>query len=147
MTQYQIDNYKRLSNTGKRGLLLGLAGAALIALTGCAGEQAGGYRPSGNPAEDQLEEAATYYKQGDYAAAIKRLQGAPDIWNDSKDVRIRGHKLLAFSYCVTNQRALCRQQFSRILTLSPGFELTPAEAGHPIWGGEFKEAKRSITGK
>lgn len=147
MTKHPTDNDKRLSMTGMRGLLLGLAGAALLALTGCAGEQAGGYRSSGNPAEDQLEEASNFYKQGDYSAAIKRLQGAPDIWNDSKDVRIRGHKLLAFSYCVTNQRALCRQQFSRILSLSPGFELSPAEAGHPIWGGEFKEAKRSITGK
>lgn len=136
-----------------RKALIGAFGATMIALTGCATD--GGTVPDGrgeqvvysSPAEQQLAEADALYKQGDYSAAIKRLQSAPNIWNDSHDVRIRGHKLLAFSYCVTNQRALCRQQFGRILDLSPGFELSPAEAGHPIWGGEFKQAKRQQTGK
>jgi Tfp pilus assembly protein PilF len=92
--------------------------------------------------EQQLDEATALYKQGDYTAAIKRLQGAPDIWNGAPDMRVRAHKLLAFSYCVTNHRSQCRQQFERVLELSPGFELSPAEAGHPIWGAEFREAKR-----
>lgn len=136
-----------------RKALIGAFGVAMIALTGCATD--GGTVPDGrgetvvysSPAEQQLAEADALYKQGDYNAAIKRLQSAPNIWNDAQDVRIRGHKLLAFSYCVTNQRALCRQQFGRILDISPSFELSPAEAGHPIWGGEFKQAKRQQGGK
>ncbi len=124
--------------------LVGLVfGASLAVLSGCATESGvGSSNFSGSAAEQQLEEANNYYRQGDYSAAIKRLQSAPDIWNDTVEVRVRAHKLLAFSYCVTNQRSLCRQQFSRALELSPMFELSAAEAGHPIWGSEFREAKR-----
>jgi hypothetical protein len=137
----------------RRAALIGAFGAVVISMTGCATD--GGAVPDGqgnnvvysSPAEQQLAEADALYKQGDYGAAIKRLQSAPNIWNDTNDVRIRGHKLLAFNYCVTNQRVLCRQQFSRILDISPNFELSPAEAGHPIWGGEFKQAKRQQSGK
>ena len=143
---------KNTVGDGRKALILAF-GAVMIALNGCATD--GGTFPYGrgehivysSPAEQQLAEADALYKQGDYNAAIKRLQSAPNIWNDSHDVRIRGHKLLAFSYCVTNQRALCRQQFGRILDISPSFELSPAEAGHPIWGGEFKQAQRQQGGK
>jgi len=122
--------------------------AALLAVSsGCATDGgtvpgSGGGMSGSSQSEQQLEEAAAHYRQGDYAAAIKRLQSAPDIWSDNVDVRVRAHKLLAFSYCVTNQRTQCRQQFTRILELAPAFELSPAEAGHPIWGSEFREAKR-----
>jgi hypothetical protein len=119
--------------------------AGILFSAGCATES--GSWSAGGAAEQQLDEALALYKMGDYPATIKRLQSAPDIWSDSLDVRVRGHKLLAFSYCVTNQRMQCRQQFERILDLSPGFELTPAEVGHPIWGGEFKEAKKLHAGK
>jgi Tfp pilus assembly protein PilF len=140
-------NEFKLLGRMSRGLLVAIAGAALLAVSGCASESGGGMSSSTSTAEQQLEDAATHYRQGDYAATIKRLQSAPDIWNDTVDVRVRAHKLLAFSYCVTNQRNLCRQQFTRILELSPGFELSPAEAGHPIWGGEFREAKRALGTK
>lgn len=144
---YEIFNmtYQRAFHQA-RGILLVICGAACLSLAGCATGPDGGL-VSGGAAETQLEEAQTLYRQGEYNAAIKRLQSAPDIWSDTQEVRIRAHKLLAFSYCVTNHRPMCRQQFERILELSPGFELSPAEAGHPIWGGEFREAKKSQTGK
>lgn len=131
-----------------RWLMGAIIGVSLATLSGCATESGGGSSGfSGTSAEQQLEEANNYYRQGDYSAAIKRLQSAPDIWNDTAEVRVRAHKLLAFSYCVTNQRNLCRQQFSRALELMPTFELSAAEAGHPIWGSEFREAKRLLGTK
>lgn len=112
-------------------LILGLS------IAGCATNQ-----PAPEPGDQAFDEAMRLYKEGDYAGTIKRLQGAPAIWSGSKGLQIRGHKLMAFSYCVAYQRVPCRQEFSEILDIEPDFQLTPAEAGHPIWGPEFKEAKK-----
>lgn len=92
-------------------------------------------------AEQALDKGIALFDEGKYAAAIKKIKGSPEIWNDSDELKVRAHKYLAFSYCVSEQRALCRKQFEKLLVLSPGFELDAAEANHPIWGAEFKRAK------
>jgi hypothetical protein len=42
---------------------------------------------------------------------------------------------------VTNRPKACRESFDALLRVSPGFELTAAEAGHPQWGRVFLAAK------
>lgn len=93
-------------------------------------------------AELVLDKGIGLYEQGKYAAAIKKLKNSSEIWSADDEVKIKAHKYLAFSYCVTRQRQLCRHEFEKILDLAPAFELEAAEAGHPIWGAEFKQAKR-----
>lgn len=100
-----------------------------------------------SPAEQRLAEGVALYDAGDYRGAIRKLQGSQEIW--AKDtpaaVAIEAHKTLAFSLCVTGQRAACRRQFDALLKLDPAYELKPSEAGHPQWGPVFVQAKRAAN--
>lgn len=99
--------------------------------------------------ERALATAIALYDAGNFNGAIKRLRGA-EIWSDSTSPgatanKLAAHKYLAFSYCVTNRRALCRQQFVGAIKLEPNFDLAPAEKGHPIWGPEFDRARKQAS--
>jgi hypothetical protein len=95
-------------------------------------------------AEVALEAAMASYDAGDYNGAIKGF-ASPDIAAASSDIKVKAHKYAAFSYCVTNRRTQCRQQFVEALKIDPAFALEPAEQTHPIWGPEYKAAKRSLA--
>ncbi len=105
--------------------------------------------PTVTPAERALADAVALYDAGNFASVIKRLTGASEIWQDdtsrSNATQITAHKYLAFSYCVTNNRLQCRQQFAEALKMDPQFALAPAEKGHPIWGPEFERAKNQTS--
>jgi hypothetical protein len=107
--------------------------------------------PPPTPAESALAAGLALYDSGDYAAAIKSLLGAKDIWTDASPAavatKVAARKYIAFSYCVTNRRTLCRQQFVAALTLDPAFDLTPAERTHPVWGAAFQAAKKQIAAR
>jgi hypothetical protein len=91
--------------------------------------------------EQLFTEGRELYEKGDYRGAIRKLTSARDGADDAPVVKKNSLKYLAFSYCVTSQRPLCKAQFSSLLKLSPSFELSRGEAGHPLWGPVFKEAK------
>jgi tetratricopeptide (TPR) repeat protein len=99
-------------------------------------------RHSNAAAKQMLGKGISLYEQGKYAAAIKKLKNSHEIWLADDDLKIKAHKYLAFCYCVTKQRQRCRHEFEKILDLVPSFELEAAEAGHPFWGVEFKQAKK-----
>jgi hypothetical protein len=50
-------------------------------------------------------------------------------------------------HCVSNQQKLCREEFRKALDADPGFDLTPAEAGHPLWGPVFRKLKAPAKAK
>jgi hypothetical protein len=91
--------------------------------------------------EQLLADGKDLYDKGDYKSAIRKLGAARDAADDSSATKQSSLKLLAFSYCVTNQKPLCKQQFTSLLKLAPAFQLSRGEAGHPLWGPVFKEAK------
>ena len=91
---------------------------------------------------DMLAKGVGEYEAGSYAQAEATLL-SPDIWAASDAVKIAALKNLAFTYCVSERPALCRQSFERALQLDPNFDLTPAEHNHPLWGPEFKNAKNA----
>lgn len=95
--------------------------------------------------ERRFIEGLNRYNDGNYPAAIRlfREQAFKRSW---PELQIRSMKYLAFSYCVTKATVQCQATFAEILKLDPGFELTEAEAGHPIWGPVFTQAKASVTG-
>jgi hypothetical protein len=93
------------------------------------------------PGEVALSEGTALYEKGDYRGAIRKLSTARDALDDSTAQKKTSLRLLAFSYCVTSQKPLCRQQFNALLKIDPSYELAKAEAGHPLWGPVFKEAK------
>jgi hypothetical protein len=91
-------------------------------------------------AEQLLQEGTTLYDKGDYRNAIRKLTSAKDTADEGSAVKASSLRLLAFSYCVSNQRALCKQQFTTLLAMDPNFQLSRGEAGHPLWGPVFREA-------
>ncbi len=100
------------------------------------------------PAADiAMTEGTDLYDKGDFRGAIRRLTVARDGSEDTSTTKKASLKLLAFSYCITNQRALCRQQFNSLLAIEPTYELPRAEAGHPQWGPVFREAKTAAARK
>ncbi len=92
------------------------------------------------PGELAIKEGMTEYDGGDYNKAIRAFQNAT---KESYSVaeRVKAHKYIAFSYCLSNRAALCRTEFEKIFTIQPDFDLEPAEAGHPSWGPSFRAVK------
>jgi hypothetical protein len=101
-----------------------------------------------SPAELALAEGVDIYNQGNnYPGAIKRLQEAKKMATDSVYIQQDADKYTAFAYCVTGRRPLCRQHFVMLLSKDSSYELSGAEATHPVWGPTFKEAKASMIKK
>lgn len=95
-----------------------------------------------NPGERKLAEGIELYEKGDFAGAIRALS-APEIAGASIRTRVEAQKHLAFSYCVTQKRTLCRRAFDGLLRLDARYELHPVEAGHPLWGPVFTQARKA----
>lgn len=92
-----------------------------------------------------LTDGIALYNKGSYSAAIKRLANGQEIWSADTSFQTEALKYMAFSYCVTSRRKLCKQQFEKALRLDPAFDLAPGEQGHPLWGPVFNQAKRSVA--
>ncbi|BCB26959.1 hypothetical protein SKTS_18450 [Sulfurimicrobium lacus] len=92
-------------------------------------------------AEEELSLGIHNYDEGNYKIAAGNFQNALDGGLASIGNQITAHKYLAFIYCVSRERLACRGEFKQVLKLNPKFDLTPAEAGHPLWGPVFREVK------
>ncbi|WP_175685685.1 TssQ family T6SS-associated lipoprotein [Burkholderia anthina] len=119
-----------------RSSLVIILGALLLGIGGCSTS------PTQSAARAAVDSARTAYGAGDYGRTIAILSRAKEIDGADTDTQVAAHKLLAFSYCVTNRITQCRAEFSKILDLNPRFDLSPAEKGHPIWGPAFEFARR-----
>lgn len=122
--------------------MLGLA----LALSACAGSKPAAL-PVPPPAPVRaapalgLNEGIALYDKGDYNGAIRRLAQA-DVATGPHATQLAAFKYSAFSYCLSNRALQCRQQFDKALKLDPAFDLSPGEAGHPLWGPVFAKAKK-----
>ena len=119
-----------------------VAGAVLsvLILGGCASsplEKFGLRRLAGG---SHLEQGIEQYEEGNYRAAARRIQLALEEGLTVQE-RVTAHKYLAFISCVSGQQTTCREEFTIALDLDPSFALNAAEAGHPIWGPVFRNAK------
>ena len=81
------------------------------------------------------------YEDGDLKKAAQSLNGALSAGLNFQKDHVTAHKYLAFINCASAHEQICREQFAAALALDPGLELTPAEAGHPLWGPVFKSVK------
>jgi len=80
------------------------------------------------------------FEDGDYDASAKSLQTALDRGLPPKD-QVAAYKHLAFIHCANNRIGACREEFRKALTMDPKLELSPTEAGHPVWGPIFRALK------
>ena len=88
----------------------------------------------------QLNEGIRQYNDGQHGAAARSLQGALDLGlSDLQSAD--AHKHLAFIHCSNGRSGPCRDEFRKALTMDPALELSPAEAGHPVWGPVFRSLK------
>ncbi|KVD37959.1 TssQ family T6SS-associated lipoprotein [Burkholderia ubonensis] len=124
-----------------RPSLVACLGLVLLGMSGCSSTSTS-TSPTQSAARAVVDSARAAYAAGDYGRTIAILGRAREIDGADVDTQVAAHKLLAFSYCVTNRVATCRAEFSKILDLNPRFELSPAEKGHPIWGPAFETARR-----
>jgi len=92
-------------------------------------------------AEQELSAGLKEYENGHYQTAAKSLQNALNDELAFKKDRVTAHKYLAFIYCVSDKKKQCREQFKEAMEIDSDFELSPSEAGHPIWGPVFREVQ------
>ncbi len=119
----------------------------ILLLSGCAGVMPPQGFKFGQVPESKgthlLDEGIKSYTDGSYREAVGKLQGALNAGLSDPD-KVMAHKFLAFTYCISRRETLCREEFTKALTIDPKFELTPAEAGHPMWGTVFRSVKRNF---
>jgi Tfp pilus assembly protein PilF len=89
---------------------------------------------------DALDAGLRQYDEGAYAESARNLQAA--IGQGLTDAeRANAHKHLAFIHCAANRERACRDEFRKALAAEPALDLTPAEAGHPVWGPVFRAVR------
>ncbi len=126
-----------------------IAALSALVLVGCGtvstcNDGGGGIRLFGKDvAEQKLDIGVKEYEEGNYVASMNALQGVLETKIANKDDKLMAYKYLAFIHCISSREKLCRDYFRKVLAINPNFELSPAEAGHPIWGPAF----RSVKGK
>ncbi|MBI2312190.1 MAG: TssQ family T6SS-associated lipoprotein [Betaproteobacteria bacterium] len=99
--------------------------------------------PFQSKAEQTLAEGVKQYEDGHYRESQANLQSALDQGLPGRADQVKAHKYLAFIHCASNREKQCRDEFRKALDVNPAFELTAAEAGHPVWGPVFRSVKRS----
>lgn len=91
-------------------------------------------------AEQFLDDAIALYEKGHYLQAENKLLGK-DVWQGNKQTQVSALKHLAFIYCITDRKPLCRHAFERAMHVDQYFVLSSAEATHPLWGPEYQLAR------
>jgi hypothetical protein len=101
--------------------------------------------PKLSPSQQELEDGIKSYEDGQYKVATKQVQAALDLGLATPGEQAKAHKYLAFIDCVSGRPNGCRAEFRKAFAADPGFDLTPAEAGHPMWGPAFKSVKAAVV--
>lgn len=130
-----------------------IAGFCSLVLTGCGSvistcnDPGGGIRLFGKDVVAQkLDTGVKEYEEGNYVASINALQGVLEAKLADNGDKLNAYKYLAFIHCISSREKLCKDYFHKVLAIDPNYELSPAEAGHPIWGPVFRSVK-SKSGK
>jgi len=91
-------------------------------------------------AQQTLSAGLKQYEDGKYDQSQKSLASALQQGLSERD-RVTAHKHLAFIHCASNREPECRAEFKKALSIDPGMNLAPEEAGHPVWGRVFRSVK------
>lgn len=97
--------------------------------------------------ERKLDRGVENYEEGNYIASMAALNDVLQTKLAARDDKISAYKYLAFIHCVSGREKMCFEAFKKAFLLDPNFTLSPAEAGHPIWGPVYKSAKAKYGNK
>lgn len=126
----------------KCGVLASICALVLCGcVTGRSCDDAPEVRLSRTPTELAINNGINNYDEGNYPASLAILQGLVDNKAASKGEKLLAYKYLAFIHCVSSREKMCSESFQKALEIDPKFNLSAAEAGHPIWGPVFKSVK------
>lgn len=125
------------------------AGMMLLMLVGCGSavvgvceDGSGGIRLFGESvAKRYLTKGVSEYEAGNYVNAKTAFEGVLQNQYATRYERLWANKYMAFIYCISGDQKTCADYFRRVLALSPDFELSAAEIGHPLWGPVFRNVK------
>jgi hypothetical protein len=96
-------------------------------------------------AEQDFERGVKSYEDGDYKSAAQQLQSALSLGLPAFHDQATAHKYLAFIACASGRQRPCRDEFRKAFEADGNFALTPAEAGHPVWGPVFRSVKAEMA--
>lgn len=104
---------------------------------------------NGAPTQAQMElrRGIRSYEEAEYEIAVRKIQSALDRGLKAPGDKSKAYKYLAFVACASGRMKSCHAQFRNALRADPGFDLAPAEAGHPVWGPVFRNARLEVSGK
>jgi len=127
---------------GRNALLIALCA---IVFSGCSSmlscDDGREVRWFSSPTEHMLNNGIYSYENGNYAVSMSFLQRVIDSKESSTDEKVVAYKYLAFIHCVSSREKQCRDSFKKAFELDADFSLSPAEAGHPVWGPVFSSVK------
>ena len=92
----------------------------------------------------KLSKGVENYEDGNYIASVEALNNVLQTKLADRNDKVSAYKYIAFIDCVSGREKMCYEAFRKALLLNPNFELTPAEAGHPVWGPVFRSAKAKL---
>ncbi len=98
-------------------------------------------------ANNNLNAGLKQYESGGYDEAMKSFLLALDSGLLTVQQQTNARKHMAFIHCVSSREANCKEEFEKAFAVDSRFDLTPAEAGHPIWGPVFRTVKAEIDGR
>jgi len=109
--------------------------------------------PAPKVTETQLREKAAQnftlglrqYESGAYDDALKNLTTALDHGLLPRPEQASARKHLAFIHCLGNRNLQCREEFRKAMEIDPKFDLTSAEAGHPVWGPVYRNVRLQLV--
>lgn len=124
-----------------------LVGLCVLVLGGCTALSSscseGDVRLLRTPTEHMVNNGIKSYEDGNYAASMATLQSLVADKSATKGEKILAYKYLAFIHCISAREKMCRDSFRMAFEIDPGFNLSPAEAGHPVWGPIFSSVKHT----
>jgi hypothetical protein len=94
-----------------------------------------------NPGGPQFSAGIAYYEEGKYALSEKSLRDALELGLADPGDQVAAHKYLAFLYCVSSRKTLCKKEFIKAFEIDSDFTLSPAEEGHPMWRKIYRQVK------
>jgi outer membrane protein assembly factor BamD (BamD/ComL family) len=124
------------------------AGLGSLMLAGCGSvvgtceDGSGGIRLFGDSvAKRYLDKGVSEYQAGNYVNAKTAFEGVLGNQYATRNELLSANKHMAFIHCISGDQKMCREHFKRVFELNPDFELSAAEAGHPLWGPVFRSVQ------